>query len=73
MPVVQIQVWKGRSVEQKRAVSRAITEAMVTHMGVKPANLHIIIQEYELENWALGGVLGVDREDISKEELDKHR
>jgi len=73
MPVVQIQVWKGRSVEQKRAVSKAITEAMVEHMGVSPDGLDIIIQDYELENWARAGVLGIDRADIPKSELDKHR
>ena len=73
MPVVQIQVWKGRSVDQKRAVSKAITEAMVEHMDVNPDGLHIIIQDYELENWARAGVLGIDRTDISKSDLEKHR
>lgn len=73
MPVVTVQVWKGRSVDQKRALCRAITDAMVQHMGVNPDGLHIIIQDYELENWARAGVLGVDRKDIPAADLDKHR
>jgi 4-oxalocrotonate tautomerase len=63
MPVVTIQMWPGRSVEQKRALTKAVTEAMVKHVGAKPDGLHVIIQEVPLENWARAGVLGVDRED----------
>jgi len=64
MPVVTVQLWKGRTVEQKRKLTRAITEAMVQHADAKADGLHVIIQEYELENWARAGVLGVDRKDV---------
>lgn len=63
MPVVTVQLWKGRSTEQKRKLTKAITEAMVEHADARPDGLHVIIQEYDLENWARAGVLGVDRED----------
>ncbi len=63
MPVVTVQMWPGRTVEQKRRLVKAITEAMVEHADAKPRNLHVIIQDVELENWGLAGVLGVDRED----------
>jgi len=64
MPVVTVQLWKGRTVEQKRKLTRAITEAMVQHADAKADGLDVIIQEYELENWARAGVLGVDRKDV---------
>ena len=63
MPVVTVQLWKGRSTEQKRKLTKAITDAMVEHADARPDGLHVIIQEYDLENWARAGVLGVDRED----------
>ena len=63
MPVVTVQLWEGRTVEQKRALTRAITDAMVEHAGARPDGLHVIIQEYSRENWARAGVLGVDRSD----------
>lgn len=63
MPVVTVQMWEGRTLEQKRALVRAITEAMVEHAGAKPESLHVIIQEVPLENWGRAGVLGVDRQD----------
>jgi 4-oxalocrotonate tautomerase len=64
MPVVTVQMWTGRSREQKRALVRAITDAMVQHAGAKPANLHVILQEVPKEDWALAGVLGDERTDV---------
>lgn len=60
MPFVNVHMWTGRSVEQKRALLRAITDAMVEHAGARPDHLHVTIQEYELENWARAGVLALD-------------
>jgi 4-oxalocrotonate tautomerase len=63
MPVVTVQMWTGRTKEQKRALVRAITEAMVQHAAAKPDNLHVIIQEVPKENWGLAGRLGDERKD----------
>lgn len=63
MPFVHIHMWEGRSVEQKRALTKAVTDAMVAHAEAKPDGLHVAISEYPRENWARAGVLGVDRED----------
>ena len=64
MPVVTVQMWPGRTVDQKRKLVKAITDAMVEHADAKPGNLHVIIQDIGLENWGLAGVLGVDRKDV---------
>ena len=63
MPVVTVQMWTGRSAQQKKALVRAITDAMVNHAGAKPDNLHVILQEVPKENWALAGVMGDERKD----------
>lgn len=63
MPVVVVQFWEGRSTEQKRALARAITDAMVEHADASPEALHVAIQEYSREDWARNGVLAVDMED----------
>lgn len=61
MPVVTVQLWEGRSLEAKRALTAAITKAMVDHAGADPSGLHVILQEVSRENWARAGVLAVDR------------
>ena len=63
MPVVTVQLWEGRTVEQKRALVAAITDAMVEHGGAKRDGLHVILQEIPRENWGRAGVLGIDRKD----------
>ncbi|MFI0366559.1 4-oxalocrotonate tautomerase [Actinomadura sp. KC216] len=63
MPFVTVHLWEGRTVDQKRALAKAITDAMVEHAGARPDGLHVAIQEYPKENWARAGVLGTDRTD----------
>ena len=64
MPVVTVELWEGRTVEQKRKLVRAITDAMVEHAEANPDALHVIIHEIPRENWSHAGVLGVDRVDV---------
>lgn len=66
MPVVTVQMWAGRSVEQKRKLVAAITEAMVQHAGCKPDHLHVIIQDVPKDSWGRAGRLGVDHEPEGK-------
>lgn len=68
MPVVTIEMWPGRSVEQKRKLVKAVTDAMVEHANAKPDNLHVVIHDVPLENWGLAGVLGVDRSDAGNDD-----
>ncbi len=64
MPVVTVELWEGRTLDQKRNLVRAITDAMVEHAGARPDALHVIIHEIRRENWGRAGVLGVDRTDV---------
>ena len=63
MPVIIVEMWEGRTLEQRRALVKAITEAMVTHAGASPEHLHVIIHETPRDRWGRAGVLGSDRRD----------
>lgn len=60
MPVVQIYMWKGRTVEQKRKLTEEITKAFESVAGVAPTSLHIIFQDIEKNDWAYAGKLASD-------------
>ena len=62
MPVVTVQLWPGRTVNQKRRLVAAITEAMVQHVDSTPDHLHVIIQDVPKESWGRNGKLGIDNE-----------
>ena len=64
MAVVTVQLWAGRTVEQKRALVTAITDAMVTHAGAHRDGLHVIIHDVPKDSWGRAGVLGIDRTDV---------
>lgn len=61
MPVLTVQMWEGRTSEQKHNLMRALTDAMVEYAGARPEALHIVIQEIPKENWGSATTLGVDR------------
>jgi 4-oxalocrotonate tautomerase family enzyme len=62
MPVVTVQLWTGRSVNQKRRLVAAITEAMIQHADSGPDHLHVIIQDVPKDSWGRAGRLGIDIE-----------
>lgn len=63
MPFVVVEMWEGRTVEQKRNLVRAITDAMIEQAACKPDHLHVVIHETPKESWGRGGTLAIDMED----------
>jgi len=54
MPVVTVQMWAGRTDEQKAKLIKGITKAF-EEIGVKPESLHIIIHDVPKSNWGTRG------------------
>jgi 4-oxalocrotonate tautomerase len=61
MPEVYVHAVEGRTLEQKRALVRDITDAVVRHFQVEPAAVMVQIVESPRHNKAKGGVLFSDR------------
>ena len=57
MPTIRVEMFEGRSPEQKRAMVAAITEACVRTLGVSPESVDILLFELAKQDWATGGVL----------------
>lgn len=60
MPVVTIQMYEGRTVEQKRELVAAITDAVVRIAKTTPDATEVIIQDIPRHNWAKAGKLASD-------------
>jgi len=54
MPVVIVEMWEGRTDEQKEELIRGITEAF-ERIGVPAEALNIIIHDIPKANWGLLG------------------
>ncbi len=60
MPIVQIEMLEGRTVEQKREMVKKVTEAIVDTVKVTPDKITIIIREMKRENMGKAGKLHLD-------------
>lgn len=60
MPILQVEILKGRTVEQKREMVRKVTDAVTETLNCPKEAVSIIIREMEWENYAKAGVLRAD-------------
>lgn len=62
MPTYHIELFEGRTNEQKRKLVEEITRVSVQVLGGSPESVDIIITDIQRENWATGGKLWSERE-----------
>jgi 4-oxalocrotonate tautomerase len=62
MPTIHIELFEGRTEEQKRACAQAVTEAVVRTLGGSLESVDIIFTDVRRHDWATGGVLWSDRQ-----------
>lgn len=61
MPTIRIEMFEGRTPEQKRALASAITDACVRTIGASPESVDILLFDIAKQNWATGGTLWSDK------------
>jgi 4-oxalocrotonate tautomerase len=60
MPLIHVQLFAGRTVEHKRDLARALTEATVATLGVAPDSVDVIFTDVQKADWATAGRLWSD-------------
>lgn len=60
MPVLQITISQGRSVEQKRELVEVLTRETARIMKTEEQKVRILIYEVSKENWGNAGILRLD-------------
>jgi len=61
MPLVQVTMLQGRTVDQKRKLAQRITEVMVEEAGARREAIVVTFVEVSKESYSTGGVLMADK------------
>lgn len=62
MPTIKVELFAGRTVEQKRALAQALTEATVRTLGTPADSVDVMFFDIQRQDWATGGVLWSDKQ-----------
>jgi 4-oxalocrotonate tautomerase len=60
MPTIRVELFEGRTTEQKRAFAKAVTEATVQTLGGSADSVDILFFDIKPQDWATGGLLWSD-------------
>ena len=60
MPMIRIEMFEGRTVEQTRACAKAVTEAFLATCGGRLEAVEVIFTDIAQHDWASGGKLFSD-------------
>jgi 4-oxalocrotonate tautomerase len=61
MPTLRVELMTGRTVEQKRALAEALTDACVKVLGGSREAVDILFYDIQRHDWATGGTLWSER------------
>ncbi len=68
MPVVNVMLWEGRTVEQKRELAASITESVVEIGKCPRESVVVTFSDFQKSDWAEGGYLAIDKVRYPKED-----
>lgn len=57
MPIITVEMFEGRSRQQKEAFAKEVTEAAVRTLKAPADHTWVVFRESAKENWAMGGKL----------------
>ena len=61
MPTLKVEMLEGRTPEQKTALVKALTQAVVDSLGAKPESVDVLLFDIPRQNCATGGVQWSER------------
>ena len=57
MPVMTVEWLEGRTAQQKRALTEALTKSLVEIAGVTPDQVWIVFRDVKRSDWGMSGKL----------------
>ncbi|WP_058936578.1 4-oxalocrotonate tautomerase [Roseateles depolymerans] len=62
MPTLRVELFEGRTPEQKAELAKELTAACVRVLGGSPDAVDVLFFDVARQNWATGGVLWSDKQ-----------
>ena len=57
MPIIRVEMWSGRTKEQKAELAEALTDAIVRIGKTSAEHTIVLFEDIDKDNWAEGGKL----------------
>ena len=61
MPSLRVEMFEGRTPQQKRDLARELTDACVRVLGGSPEAVDIVFYDVPRHDWSTGGVLWISK------------
>ena len=61
MPMIKVEMFEGRSIEQKRELVEVLSKETARITGCSVESIYVVIDEVKKENWGAGGELCSDK------------
>ena len=61
MPIIRVEMFAGRTEQQKRVLVRELTDAFVNVAGGTPESVNVVITDVDKSDWGSGGELCSDK------------
>ena len=61
MPTLRVELFEGRTPEQKRALAKELTDACVRVLGGSADGVDVLFYDIQRQDWSTGGVLWSDK------------
>lgn len=61
MPMIRVEMFAGRTPEQKRAFAKAVTDSFVETCGGTPQSVQVVFADVDKGDWATAGKLASDQ------------
>ena len=57
MPLITVELWEGRGVEEKKRLAKGITNVVTDNIKCPESAVTVIFRDVPMHNWAIGGQL----------------
>jgi 4-oxalocrotonate tautomerase len=65
VPIVRIEMWPGRTRDEKNALISNVTDAVVNSIGCPDQAVEVVLYEVDKSDWAVGGICHADRPPVA--------